>query len=76
MSKLKIGFYAGSFNPFHIGHYNILSKAEEIFDKVIIGVGVNYEKRKNKKHDLPDIIKDREIIEYDGLITDVLKNII
>jgi predicted metal-dependent HD superfamily phosphohydrolase len=31
----NIGFFAGSFNPFHKGHYNILLKAEQIFDKVI-----------------------------------------
>ena len=40
----KIGVYAGSFNPFHLGHMNILHKAEEIFDKVIIAVGENPEK--------------------------------
>jgi pantetheine-phosphate adenylyltransferase len=40
----KIGFYPGSFDPFHIGHMNILEKAEKIFDKVIVGVGVNPQK--------------------------------
>lgn len=34
--KPKIGVYAGSFNPFHLGHYNILTKAEKIFDNIII----------------------------------------
>jgi len=32
----KIGIYAGSFNPFHKGHYDILKQAELIFDKVIV----------------------------------------
>jgi len=31
-----IGVFAGSFNPFHKGHYNVLQKAEKLFDKVII----------------------------------------
>lgn len=39
-----VGLYAGSFNPFHKGHYDILCKAMDIFDEVIIGVGVNNQK--------------------------------
>jgi len=40
----NIGVYAGSFDPFHIGHLDILYQAEEIFDKVIILVCCNPEK--------------------------------
>ena len=65
----KIGFYPGSFNPFHIGHYNILKKAEKSFDKVVIGVGINFEKKDLAKVDVPDMIRNREIIYYPGLIT-------
>jgi len=65
----KIGFYPGSFNPFHIGHYNILEKSEKYFDKVVIGVGVNYEKRELAKSEIPGIIKNRQIVYYSGLIT-------
>jgi len=38
-----LAIYAGSFNPFHIGHLNIVEKAEEIFGKgnVLIAIGVN-----------------------------------
>lgn len=65
----KIGFYPGSFNPFHIGHYNILKKAEKSFDKVVIGVGINYDKKDIDKVGIPDTIINREIIYYNGLIT-------
>jgi pantetheine-phosphate adenylyltransferase len=41
---LKVGLYCGTFNPFHIGHYSVLYKAEQIFDKVILCSGVNPEK--------------------------------
>lgn len=46
MSNKKIAIYPGSFNPFTIGHLNILEKAEAIFGKenVIIVVGVNPDK--------------------------------
>lgn len=33
--------YAGSFNPFHAGHLNILQRAEKYFDKITILIAVN-----------------------------------
>lgn len=69
--KLNIGIYAGSFNPFHKGHYNILQKGEEIFDKVIIARGINKSKQ-NEIIDLPYQITNRQIINYDGLLTDTI----
>ena len=69
--KPKIAVYAGSFNPFHKGHYNILKKAEQIFDKVIIARGVNPDKN-NKIVDFPTKIQNRQIEIYDGLLTDFI----
>lgn len=37
-------FYAGSFNPFTLGHLNIVERALKIFPRVIIGVGLNHAK--------------------------------
>lgn len=34
-------FFAGSFDPFTIGHRDIVMRAREIFGNVVIGVGVN-----------------------------------
>ena len=71
----KIGIYAGSFNPFHQGHYNILLKAERIFDKVIIARGINPEK-KNELSTFPDaILLYQTIMYYDGLLTDFLDSL-
>lgn len=39
--KKRIGIYPGSFNPFTVGHYNILQKAKAMFDDVIVVVGQN-----------------------------------
>lgn len=71
---MKVGVYAGSFNPFHKGHYNILQKAEKIFDKVIIARGYNPEK-KNDLVALPNIIMDRTVMQYSGLLTDFIKTL-
>lgn len=73
--RYKIGFYPGSFNPFHIGHYNILVKAEKVFDKVIIGIGKNFDKMKNEKYTLPKVLQSREVIEYNGIITTVIEEL-
>jgi pantetheine-phosphate adenylyltransferase len=70
----RIAVFPGSFNPFHKGHYNILQKAEKIFDKVIIAFGNNPEKDKNKPV-RPKTIKNRQICEYDGLLTDFVNSL-
>jgi len=40
-----IGFYAGSFDPFTNGHLQVVKKASKCFDKVIIGIGYNPDKK-------------------------------
>ena len=37
----KIAVFPGSFDPFTKGHEYIVTKALEVFDEVIIGIGVN-----------------------------------
>jgi pantetheine-phosphate adenylyltransferase len=71
---MKVGVYAGSFNPFHVGHYNVLLKAEKIFDKVIVARGYNPEK-KNDLYPMPNIIMDRAVVQYQGLLTDFIKSL-
>jgi pantetheine-phosphate adenylyltransferase len=72
--KPLIGVFCGSFNPFHKGHYNVLQKAERIFDKVIIAFGKNPEKD-DRDWTVPDTIKTRQIEEYDGLLTDFISSL-
>jgi len=42
--KPKIALYPGSFNPWHKGHEDVLKKALQVFDKVIIATLYNPEK--------------------------------
>ena len=41
---MKIGLYAGSFDPFQLGHLDIAIRAARLLDSLYIGVGVNPEK--------------------------------
>lgn len=40
----KIAVYAGTFDPLTSGHTDILRRALKVFDKVIVGIGVNSKK--------------------------------
>lgn len=41
----KIGLFPGSFDPFTKGHEVVVRKSLDLFDEVIIGVGVNSSKK-------------------------------
>ncbi len=44
---MKVGFYSGSFDPFTNGHLHVVQSACQIFDKVIVGIGINVNKKRN-----------------------------
>jgi len=71
--KPKIGFYPGSFNPFHKGHANILHKAERMFDKVIIGRGINFDKKiEMSDTDLREVLPNQIIVYTDKYINEII----
>ena len=39
--ETRIALFAGSFDPFTLGHENIVLRGLEIFDEVIVGIGIN-----------------------------------
>ena len=78
---MKIALYAGSFDPITNGHLDILTRGAELFDKVIIAVAEN----EQKKHLLSvnervSLIKEcisginnAEVCSYSGLTVDFAK---
>ena len=72
-----IGFYAGSFDPFTNGHLSIVKKTAKCFDKVIIGIGKNSEKKqkfdKNKMNEaIEQTLKEEHIDNAEVIIYDTL----
>ena len=73
----NIGFYAGSFDPFTKGHLHVVKISAQLFDKVIIGIGINptKERRFNTEKMLEAIkrvlkregLTNVEVISYDNL---------
>jgi len=41
---MKIAIFPGTFDPFTLGHLDILERSLPLFDKVIVGVGINNQK--------------------------------
>lgn len=77
---MKIGFYAGSFDPFTNGHLHVIKVSAQIFDKIIVGIGINNNKiRKFDNDEMKSAIErvlQREnltnvsVITYDSLTVD------
>jgi pantetheine-phosphate adenylyltransferase len=42
---MKTGIFVGSFDPYTIGHHSVVKRILPLFDKLIIGVGINDKKQ-------------------------------
>lgn len=73
--------YAGSFDPITYGHLDIIKSGSKVFDKLIIGIGHNSQKRGLIPiSDRIDLIKECvsdfsnvEVLSYEGLTADFAK---
>jgi len=43
--KMRVAIFPGSFDPFTVGHASIVKRGLPMFDRIVIGVGVNDSKR-------------------------------
>ena len=41
----QIAVYPGSFDPITLGHLNVIERASRLFERLIVGVGINIEKQ-------------------------------
>ena len=79
MATQRIAVFPGSFDPFTIGHQSIVRRAAELFDKIIIAIGINDKKQSthSEQERITQIknavkgIANIEVISYHGLTVDV-----
>ena len=43
-SPARVALFAGSFDPFTVGHASVVDRALPLFDRLVIAVGINAEK--------------------------------
>ena len=41
----RTAVYTGSFDPVTLGHLHIIERASPLFDRLVIGIGINADKR-------------------------------
>ena len=59
---MKIGFYAGSFDPFTNGHLHVIEESVKLFDKVIVGIGLHPKKSRRLSIGLMQIAIEKVLI--------------
>ncbi len=42
---MKRALFPGSFDPFTVGHLDIVERGIKIFDEIVVGIGINSEKK-------------------------------
>ena len=80
---MRKAIFPGSFDPFTLGHLDILKRSLSLFDKIIVGVGRNNQKKtmfsENERINfIKNSFKDEsrvEVMSYQGLTIDFCKKV-
>ena len=79
----RICLFPGTFDPITRGHVDIIDRAVSLFDKLVIGIGINSAKQpmfnlEQRSEWMRNIFKDEprvEVAGYEGLTIDFCKKI-
>lgn len=80
---MKIALFPGSFDPITIAHVDILKRALPLFDKIVVGIGLNSSKQNflsaEKREEIVNIVFEHtpgvEVQLYQGLTVDFCRKI-
>lgn len=78
---MKTAIYPGSFDPVTLGHYDIIERSSQIFDRVIVGVLKNHAKsplfsaseRVKMLEDVTAGLPNVEVRSFNGLLIDFVR---
>lgn len=82
-SRRRIAVFPGQFDPITNGHLDIIRRAVQLFDEVIVGVGINPEKRELFSQDerlamVQELLTDipgARAAKYEGLTVDFVRSV-
>lgn len=79
----RVALYAGSFDPVTVGHVDVIARGATLFDRLIVGVGLNPAKRylfdgdervalvREATSDLGNV----EVVSFSGLLVDTARDL-
>ena len=81
MKDMKRAIFPGSFDPFMVGHYDIVARGLQLFDEIVIGIGRNSTKKetfpiRSREEAIRKIFADEPRVKvaiYDCLTVDFAK---
>ncbi|MDY3979963.1 MAG: pantetheine-phosphate adenylyltransferase [Tidjanibacter sp.] len=79
---MKTALFPGSFDPFTIGHQALVDEGLKVFDRIVIAIGDNSDKKgllpiERRKALIEELYKDKsgvEVVVYDGLTGDYCRH--
>ena len=78
----RIAVFPGSFDPFTKGHESVTRRALDLFDEVIVAIGVNTTKSplfklENRKAHIKSLITDDrlKVMDFSGLTVDLCRTV-
>ena len=79
----KIAVFPGSFDPITLGHHDIIKRGVGLFDKVVVAIGVNADKKymfplEERQRFIEDAFKDEpkvSVVTYEGLTIDLCQKV-
>ena len=80
---MKRALFPGSFDPITLGHYDIIKRALDLFDEIVVAIGVNGDKNymftvEQRKEFIEQAFADEpkvKVTTYQGLTVDFCKEI-
>lgn len=79
----RIALFPGTFDPITIGHANIVERAMQLFDEIIIGIGINSSKStlfdiEKREAWIKDMYKSNNkvrVVRYEGLTVECCQEV-